>query len=148
MADSNLSAKEDGKDKKDGKKENDGWKTKDGKGKISFVEGSFLCHTHLYIFGEVYNVLDLKKLASQKLKGRLKLLNNATKVEEQLALIQMLDLLFSNVHPDDDFLDWLAKYALWAIKYLRLQPSFEDVMPKMAATMLKHIGDNYASPFS
>ena len=106
-----------------------------------------LVHMRLAVFADTYLVDDLKKLATKNLEAELERIGKPRGQDRAQLVIKLLDLAASNLHPQDSSLDMLGKYSAWCIKDLRSHPAFEDVAPKMAMALVKHLRPRRESPW-
>jgi hypothetical protein len=109
-----------------------------------------LAHIRLYIFAGVYLIGGLKQHAFEKMKACLQNLDKENEFGMPLIAIAMLRKAFSEVSPEDDLLDWLARYASFRLVRLRAQPSFNDLLraePGLGARMMKWLSPASEPPW-
>ncbi|KAL9622933.1 MAG: hypothetical protein Q9160_002651 [Pyrenula sp. 1 TL-2023] len=99
-----------------------------------------LCHARVYIFGDAYLIPGLKTLAFDKLTKGVQRADKYNSLDRDTAIIKLLDYCFSNLHPDDELLDFLGQYTAFRIHKLREIPNFLDIVPKVGYAILPYIG--------
>lgn len=98
-----------------------------------------LSHARMYVFSDAYLIEDLKSLSFHKLTNQLQSIANNEGLDLNVAVISLLDHCFSNLHPDDELLDFLGQYAAYRITTLRTMPEFIDIMPKVGRAILPYV---------
>jgi len=106
-----------------------------------------LCHIRVYIFADTYLISGLKSLSYKKLTEQLKIVGKPRNLDSQ-AVIQLLDLAFSNLMGEDDLLDWLGKYAAWCLGELRQQPDFHHIASKLAPSIVRYAEPRSSAPWN
>jgi hypothetical protein len=109
---------------------------------------SLLSHLHVYIFADKYCVSALQMAAYDKLTANLVKLHKPDTLDYQLAVIELLDTAFKNLHRDDRLLDYLGRYAAWSIDELRKQSSFYGVLPRAAPSIIQHVSPGNEPPWN
>lgn len=114
-------------------------------------EHPLLSHMQLYVFCEIYGITQLKELVFSKLTSRLTEIEKPKTLDAQLAIIAVLRICFTNVHPDNDLADWLAQYAAYCVDTLRLQMDFHDLLrqaPALASRMMNYLDQASTPPWN
>lgn len=109
-----------------------------------------LAHVRLYIFGGAYLIGGLKQHAFEKMKACLQNLDENNEFGMPLIAIAMMRKAFSEVSPEDDLLDWLARYASFRLDRLRAQSSFNDLLraePGLGARMVGLLSPRLEPPW-
>lgn len=58
---------------------------------------------------------------------------------ERRAIIQVLELAFSNLSTSDELAQWLGKYSAWCLREIRDQPQFHKIMDKISHYILPYV---------
>ncbi|KAF3403923.1 hypothetical protein F1880_010292 [Penicillium rolfsii] len=112
---------------------------------------TLLSHLHVYVFSHVYQVSKLKELAFDKFTTVLKDMGKPTKLDEQLAVIDCLEVVFSKVDRYDGLRGWLAQYAAWCLDTLRLQGKFHGLLrrvPALSSRMMESLSPAKEAPWN
>lgn len=121
------------------------------KDNLSSDDHPLLSHMQLYIFCEIYGITQLKELVFSKLTSRLTEIEKPNTLVAQLAIIAVLRICFTNIHPDNDLADWLAQYAAYCVDTLRLQMDFHDLLrqaPTLGSRMMIYLQQSSTPPWN
>ena len=106
-----------------------------------------LLHGRLYVFADTYIVNDLKALALKKLRVKLRPWGQPSDSTRLASVVDLLDFAFGNLHPDDQLLDFLGKYAAKNITNLRKQKAFNDAIWGMGSSIIQYVQPWSGDPF-
>ncbi|KAF7119126.1 hypothetical protein CNMCM5793_008866 [Aspergillus hiratsukae] len=110
----------------------------------------FLVHLRLYIFSDVYLIMELKQLAYERLTACFMDINRPQTLDQQRAVVAVLRVAFFKIQPNDSLLDWLAHYAAYSANQLQIQPSFHDLLkasPALCSRMMNTLNPASYAPW-
>ena len=143
-------------DVSNGPKQSDDTRSGDGKPKTSDggeesidIDGNhpLLSHGRLYVFADKYLIRSLKRLALQKINSKLRTWGQVNDLPHMTSVIELLDLMSSNLTSDDKMLDFLGKYSAYNLMNLRQQQYFNEVAGSLSAQILRYVIPWNGDPF-
>ena len=106
-----------------------------------------LVHGRLYVFGDKYLIKGLKTLALQKIRAKLRNWGQVSDLSRLTSIIELLDLMSTNLPSDDEMLDFLGKYSAYNLMNLRQQQCFNDVTGELGPHILRYVNPWNGDPF-